>query len=216
IYCSDENDLFVVQLGDDGACENNFECKTNLCINGNCVSDKLWNKFLAWFKKLFGGGDDEEPGPKDCSKVLIEKDIKDWKYLESIYGSTKESQVPVYSEDGTYLDTIKCCMAGYSQKGTGEEKAALVCQYDNRQDLENSFFWVLVNEQTNGLNLALGEYKGNKVYGDTDIAIVWTSDNYLVASGGDPRVGTPLSEDVTDAYFEKYPNDFDLTESDIP
>ena len=53
-YCSDEDDLFVVQSEDDGKCENNFECKTNLCINGNCVSSNVWNKFLVWFKKIVG------------------------------------------------------------------------------------------------------------------------------------------------------------------
>jgi hypothetical protein len=207
-YCSDNNNVFVAQSGDDASCENNFECKTNLCIDGNCVSSNVWNKFLNWFKNIFGG----DKKPTDCSKLLIEKDIENWEYFTFIYGETKESQVPVYSRDGTYLETIKCCMAGYAREETDEEKAALVCPYDDRQDLENSLYWILVKE---GLSLEfdLTEYKDEEVYGSSDIAIVWTSDTYLVASGGDPRVGTPLSEDVTDAYLKKYKND--LSEIDL-
>ncbi|MFH1327102.1 MAG: hypothetical protein ABIH59_03175 [archaeon] len=216
-YCSDANDNFVSQLEDNGICENNFECKTNLCINGNCVSSNVWNKFLGWFRNVFGGGEDEEV--KDCSKLLIEKDIGDWEYLQSIYGSTKESQVPVYAEDGTYLDTMKCCMAGYANKEKrNEEKAVLVCPYDDRQDLENSLYWILANEQNLRLeNIDLVEYKGQTMYGDAEsVAIIWTSDNYLVGSGGSPSVGTPFSVQISDAYLKKYQSDLDLTEDDIP
>ena len=215
-YCSDENDMFIEQREADRACENNFECKTNLCIDGSCISSSLWNKFLVWFRKI-AGGEEEDKEFGDCSKLLIEKDIKDWEYLESIYGSTKESQVPVYSKDGTYLDTLKCCLAGYERKETNEQKAALVCEYDNREELKNSLYWVLITKEGLYLEFELTEYKGEKVYGSIDeVGVVWTSDNYLVGSGGPPSVGTPFSEDITDAYLEKYPNDFDLTEGDIP
>lgn len=53
-YCSDTNNEFVDQLSADSTCENNFECSTNLCIDGECVSSGLWQKFLSWLKKLFG------------------------------------------------------------------------------------------------------------------------------------------------------------------
>ena len=178
----------------------------------------MWNKFLEWFGKIFGGGEGPGPGLETCSKLLIEKDIGEWEYFDSIYGSTKESQAPVYSKDGTYKDTLKCCMAGYKNKETDEEKAALVCPYKNRQDLENSFYWILVHEQTRGLkNLVLTEYKDQRVYGsDDDIAILWAHNSYFVGSGGEPRVGTPFSEEISDAYLKKYPSDLDLTEDDIP
>jgi hypothetical protein len=210
-YCSD-NYEFVNQI-EEGKCDNSFECESNVCISGECVEEGLMRRIIVWFKKLFGGGDGEEPGQEICSKILIEKDIEDWEYTQSLYGSTKESQVPAYSKDGIYLDTIKCCMAGYRYKESNEEKAALVCPYDNRQDLENSLYWILVKEQGLSLDFDLTEYKDEKVYGSADIAIVWTSKAYLVASGGDPRVGTPLSEDITDAYLKKYKND--LEEIDI-
>jgi len=211
-YCSDKNNMFVSQLGDNEVCENNFECKTNLCINGNCVSSNIWNKFLEWFRNIFGGRG-PEPGPEICSKLLIQKDIENWDYLESIYGSNKHSQVPVYSEDGDYIDTLKCCMAGYEREETNEEKAALVCQYDDRQDLENSLYWILSKEKDLDLNDL--EYKDNKIYGDVDVAIIWTSDNHLVASGGDPQFGTPLSEAITDAYLKKYKNDLEEIDIDV-
>ncbi len=44
---------FYAQLGDKGICKNNYECQTNLCIDGECVSKGTWNKFLSWFKSIF-------------------------------------------------------------------------------------------------------------------------------------------------------------------
>jgi len=37
----------------EGSCNNNYECSSNLCIDGECVSAGLWKKFLTWFKNLF-------------------------------------------------------------------------------------------------------------------------------------------------------------------
>ena len=49
-------------------------------------------KILKWFKKLFGDEDeDEEPGLEMCSKLLIEKNIKDYEYFVSEYGNLKHS-----------------------------------------------------------------------------------------------------------------------------
>ncbi len=44
---------FYVQLGDKGACKNNYECETNLCIDGECMSKGVWNKFISWLKAIF-------------------------------------------------------------------------------------------------------------------------------------------------------------------
>ncbi len=52
-FCFDEG-IFVPQLGDDQPCENNFECSTNVCVDGKCVSSGLIQKIINWFTKLFG------------------------------------------------------------------------------------------------------------------------------------------------------------------
>ncbi len=44
---------FYAQLGDKGICKNNYECGTNLCIDGECMSKGAWNKFISWFKSIF-------------------------------------------------------------------------------------------------------------------------------------------------------------------
>ncbi|MGD9276651.1 MAG: hypothetical protein PVJ67_05745 [Candidatus Pacearchaeota archaeon] len=53
MYCS-ENLEFVNQSEDDSVCENNFECKTNLCVSGECLSEGLIRKILNWLKRWFG------------------------------------------------------------------------------------------------------------------------------------------------------------------
>ncbi len=56
LYCSLE-DSMKTQVSGKEVCENNFECASNLCIDGNCVSKGAWQKFLDWFKRLFGKGE---------------------------------------------------------------------------------------------------------------------------------------------------------------
>lgn len=51
-YCSEDG--FVLQKEADASCENNFECSTNLCIDNQCINGNLWQKFLAWLRRLFG------------------------------------------------------------------------------------------------------------------------------------------------------------------
>lgn len=53
MFCSDANE-FVEQKQANLACENNFECSTNLCIDNKCVSSGLWQKFIRWLSRLFG------------------------------------------------------------------------------------------------------------------------------------------------------------------
>ena len=50
-YCSEEG--FVLQKNVDISCENNFECTSNICLSGECVSEGLIKKVLNWFKNLF-------------------------------------------------------------------------------------------------------------------------------------------------------------------
>jgi len=52
-YCSDKG-VFNNQLDAENTCNNNFECSSNLCIDSQCVSSSLWQKFLAWFSRFFG------------------------------------------------------------------------------------------------------------------------------------------------------------------
>jgi len=53
-FCSDEKLQFVEQKSSDTSCENNFECSSNVCVSGKCVSEGLLQKILNWFKRLFG------------------------------------------------------------------------------------------------------------------------------------------------------------------
>jgi hypothetical protein len=201
-YCSD-NYEFVNQIKE-GKCDNSFECKSNVCISGECVGEGLIKKVIAWFKKMFGGGDDDGES-KDCSKLLIEKDIGDYEYEKSGYGENEHSQVPVYSEDGENIETIKCCMADYS------EAATMVCAFDSKEDVRNSLRWILASGRgTEGFR----EYKGEKVIANGMIG--WTSKAYLIVSGGKPEAGDKFVEEIADAYLKKYKSDLDLTEDDIP
>lgn len=52
-YCSG-NKTFIPQLKSDDSCENNFECGSNVCANGKCVSGSLIQSILDWFSNLFG------------------------------------------------------------------------------------------------------------------------------------------------------------------
>ena len=52
-FCS-EDKKFISQLSADSSCDNNFECSSNVCISGSCVSEGLLQKILNWFRKLFG------------------------------------------------------------------------------------------------------------------------------------------------------------------
>jgi len=202
-YCSD-NYEFIGQI--EGACDNSFECKSNVCISGECIEEGLIKRIVKWFKKMFGGDEDEdeEPGLKMCSKLLIEKNIEDYEYNQSMYGPNKDAQVAVYSEDGEQIETIKCCVAIYDNDLGGG--AAIICPFDNKKDLENTFSWVL-----NKGEIILGEnYKGQKVYrgGEPEPeVIIWTNNAYLLASGG-PE-GGQLAEEIADAYLKKYPNDLE-------
>ena len=52
-YC-DSDYSFKNQNSEDNACNNNYECSSNVCVNNNCISPSLMQKIIDWFKKLFG------------------------------------------------------------------------------------------------------------------------------------------------------------------
>jgi len=53
-YCFDENE-FVDYKESEESCDNNFECKSNVCVDGECVSGGLVRRIINWFIRLFGG-----------------------------------------------------------------------------------------------------------------------------------------------------------------
>jgi len=53
LYCSLDDNM-KSQLTEE-ACENNFECSTNVCVNGKCISAGMIQNVISWFMKLFGG-----------------------------------------------------------------------------------------------------------------------------------------------------------------
>ena len=54
-YCSINDDKFI-QQSKAGVCENNFECRSNVCIDGECISEGLIRRVIEWVKRVFGGG----------------------------------------------------------------------------------------------------------------------------------------------------------------
>ncbi len=52
-FCS-EGKTFVFQSQSDSVCDNNFECSSNVCVSGKCISEGFIQKILNWFKRLFG------------------------------------------------------------------------------------------------------------------------------------------------------------------
>lgn len=52
-YC-DLSKSFISQKGVNQLCNNNFECQSNVCASGKCISSGLISQILNWFSHLFG------------------------------------------------------------------------------------------------------------------------------------------------------------------
>lgn len=52
-YCY-ENNTFIPQLTNEVYCENNFECRSNLCIDDECVNQGAFTRMMNWFKNSLG------------------------------------------------------------------------------------------------------------------------------------------------------------------
>ena len=52
-YCDIKSE-FVEQKKIEVICDASFECGSNVCVSGKCISEGLIEKILNWFKKLFG------------------------------------------------------------------------------------------------------------------------------------------------------------------
>jgi len=53
-YCSGSTESFENQKIGDASCDNNFECESNLCVSGKCLSQSIIQKIINWFKNIFG------------------------------------------------------------------------------------------------------------------------------------------------------------------
>ena len=53
-YCSVTTLSFVTQLPSGESCQNNFECGSNVCVSGQCISQNVFQRFLRWLNGLFG------------------------------------------------------------------------------------------------------------------------------------------------------------------
>jgi len=51
-YCKDDFN-FTKQAVADNVCDNNFECSSNVCVDGTCISSGLIQKIISWFRKIF-------------------------------------------------------------------------------------------------------------------------------------------------------------------
>jgi len=49
-FCQGE--IFVEQLPAGKQCDNNFECGSNVCISGQCISPSLIERILEWFRRF--------------------------------------------------------------------------------------------------------------------------------------------------------------------
>jgi len=54
-FCS-ENGNFTAQLETGKSCQNDFECQSNVCVSGKCISENLLQLVMRWLSSLFGFG----------------------------------------------------------------------------------------------------------------------------------------------------------------
>jgi hypothetical protein len=51
-FCGNNLSL-IQQLNESSSCQNNFECESNVCISGECISTSFIQKVITWFKTIF-------------------------------------------------------------------------------------------------------------------------------------------------------------------
>jgi hypothetical protein len=52
-YCGLEDEIEVQKFESD-SCNNNFECRSNSCVDGQCTQFGFWTKLFGWLERLFG------------------------------------------------------------------------------------------------------------------------------------------------------------------
>lgn len=55
LYCGTDS-VMNSQKDNEQICENNFECSSNVCISGKCISKGFIDKILDFFRRIFGAG----------------------------------------------------------------------------------------------------------------------------------------------------------------
>lgn len=53
-YCDTDRSMKDQKAGE-VACDNNYECSSNVCVNNKCVSPSFIDMIISWFTSLFGG-----------------------------------------------------------------------------------------------------------------------------------------------------------------
>jgi len=119
-YCSD-NYEFVNQI-EEGMCDNNFECKSNVCVSGECVGESLLKKIIAWFKKMFGGGEEE-----DAKLPRTEEVFENCPLLESAFAQEFELK-PEEIEKGLKYGTLPWACKNDPSMGEALKRG---CEWDN-------------------------------------------------------------------------------------
>jgi len=51
-YCLESED-WAEQKGGGESCDNSFECDSNLCVDGECVSAGFFKRMMNWFARWF-------------------------------------------------------------------------------------------------------------------------------------------------------------------
>jgi len=127
-YCSIDI-ILTNQLEADEKCENDFECKSNICIDSECVSEGVWKKFMGWFNRLFGG---KETEIMDCGG-----DTECWENAFKICKPAKVSQGGVSQESelgGMAIEIIglegEKCVVEWTAKIEGN-KESMICKFEN-------------------------------------------------------------------------------------
>lgn len=61
VYCNTTS-MWDIQKGEDWSCDNHYECRSNFCVDDQCIKQGFLMKIINWFKRLFGvfGVDEEE------------------------------------------------------------------------------------------------------------------------------------------------------------
>lgn len=128
LYCSIDNDM-KMQLTADEKCDNNFECSTNLCIDGNCISSGFIQKIFKWFRGLFGR---EEVEIVDCgtSSECMENAFKACKPAKiSQGGGSQEDGLGGLTIEIIGLEGKKCVLKWTAKMASGKE--SMTCKFEN-------------------------------------------------------------------------------------
>jgi hypothetical protein len=70
-YCSITGEFSEQKKGKE-ECDNNFECKSNVCVDGSCIEQGFFTRLMSWLKGLFKIAE-KETEKKEPEKINEEK-----------------------------------------------------------------------------------------------------------------------------------------------